>query len=110
MGLFTSSVAHPVPTSNKHTFASRGKRVDIIGHMFLHKNTCHAIPPNPLLVNPTIEDIVRAGPLEGQETKVVPVPVKLFSIRGKHGPSTPPPVGEGQILAFRMALLYVPKA
>jgi hypothetical protein len=85
------------------------KTVDTVQRMFLHKNIRYVIPPNPYLVNPTIDDVIRAGPVvEDQPT--LTLPVTLFSVRGKSENATPPAVGDGRILAFKLALLYVPVA
>jgi hypothetical protein len=77
--------------------------------MFLHKNIRYVIPPNPYLVNPTMDDVIRAGPVvEDQPT--LSLPVSLFSVRGKSENTKPPAVGEGRILLSKVALLYVPVA
>ena len=77
--------------------------------MFLHKNIRHVIPPNTYLVNPTIEDVIRAGPVVEDQT-IPPLSVTLFSVRGKSETTTSPAVGKGKILPFKVALLYVPDA
>jgi hypothetical protein len=95
--------------SNRRPLGISQKTVDTVRRMFLHKNIRHVIPPNPYLVNPTIDDVIRAGPVvEDQPT--VSLPVTLFSVRGKSETTTLPAVGKGKILPFNVALLYVPDA
>lgn len=98
-------------SSNRRPLGISQKTVDTVRRMFLHKNTRHVIPPNSLLVNPTIEDVIRAGPffVKGK-TESPPLPVTIFKVSGRHETSTPPATGKGKILNFQVALLYVPDA